>query len=326
MAWRWAKSIGCGRMIDVSVIALVEKIVDGLRHLRADAVHGLQILGAGARHGLGRAEMLEQRPLARRADAGDLVERIGADAPWRAWRDACRWRSGAPRHATAARNRAQGRAARASSTCHGRACGNARGRRRGRDPWRRRSAPRRDAELAQHLLRDAELAAGRRRSAPGPAGPGTPRQVGVLGSSASARSMPNARRSAALAGRRAARRRPAHCRRRRVDRRRLSGGAHAASRIRHRSERCSLRLAVAPSRMTGLRPGLRFIQHQPPEAARQHLAHHGVVVAGRQVGRLDVELAVLALHEAVRRRPRSWRRPRWCPGCGCCRTPRCGAA
>ncbi len=35
------------------------------------------------------------------------------------------------------------------------------------------------------------------------------------------------------------------------------------------------------------------------EAARQHFAHHGVVVAGRGVGRLDVELAVGAFDEAL---------------------------
>ena len=33
---------------------------------------------------------------------------------------------------------------------------------------------------------------------------------------------------------------------------------------------------------------------QAREAARQHLAHHAVVVAGRELGRFDVELAVLA--------------------------------
>ena len=49
------------------------------------------------------------------------------------------------------------------------------------------------------------------------------------------------------------------------------------------------------------------------EAARQNLAHHGVVVARREVCRADVELAVLAFDEAVAARRRSWRRPRWCP-------------
>ena len=38
-----------------------------------------QVGQAGRRHGAGRAEMLQQRALAARADAGDLVQRIGAD-------------------------------------------------------------------------------------------------------------------------------------------------------------------------------------------------------------------------------------------------------
>ena len=50
---------------------LVEEIVDRLRHGRADAVDRAQVVGAGAGDGLGRAEMLEQRALAGRADAGD---------------------------------------------------------------------------------------------------------------------------------------------------------------------------------------------------------------------------------------------------------------
>ena len=41
---------------------------------------------------------------------------------------------------------------------------------------------------------------------------------------------------------------------------------------------------------------------QPLETPPQNFAHHGVVVAGFCVGRLDVELAVLAFHEPVRPR------------------------
>ena len=52
-------------------------VVDRLRHLRADAADRCEIGDAGAAHRLGRAEMLEQRALARRADARDLVERRG---------------------------------------------------------------------------------------------------------------------------------------------------------------------------------------------------------------------------------------------------------
>ena len=40
------------------------------------------------------------------------------------------------------------------------------------------------------------------------------------------------------------------------------------------------------------------VPHEAREAARQHLAHHRVIVAGRQVRALDVEGAVLVLDEA----------------------------
>ena len=43
-----------------------------------------------------------------------------------------------------------------------------------------------------------------------------------------------------------------------------------------------------------------ILAHQAGEAPGHHLAHHGVVVAGGQIAGLDVELAVLALLEAVR--------------------------
>ena len=42
----------------------------------------------------------------------------------------------------------------------------------------------------------------------------------------------------------------------------------------------------------------RRLGQQPLEAALQHLAHHAEIVAGREVGRADVELAVLVLAEA----------------------------
>src|SRR5512137_554749 len=57
-----------------SAAPLVEMLVDGLRHLRADAAHGGQIGDAGATHRLGRAKMLQQRPFAGRADARYLVK------------------------------------------------------------------------------------------------------------------------------------------------------------------------------------------------------------------------------------------------------------
>ena len=66
-------------LIITSTCALVEVGVDEFRHRLGDAVDRLQILDAGHRHRLGGAEMAQQRPLARRADAGDLVERICVD-------------------------------------------------------------------------------------------------------------------------------------------------------------------------------------------------------------------------------------------------------
>src|SRR4030095_12961682 len=61
-----------------SVTAFVKKIIDGLRHLGANAGHALEILAAGARHSLGRTEVLEQRTFACWADTGDFVERVEA--------------------------------------------------------------------------------------------------------------------------------------------------------------------------------------------------------------------------------------------------------
>ena len=62
----------------------MKKVVDGLGHLRADAVDRPQVVGAGARDGLGGAEMLEQSPLTRRADA-NLTEAAG----FRIWLRGC---------------------------------------------------------------------------------------------------------------------------------------------------------------------------------------------------------------------------------------------
>ena len=44
----------------------------------------------------------------------------------------------------------------------------------------------------------------------------------------------------------------------------------------------------------------RRLGEQPLEAALQDLAHHGEIVAGGQVGRADVEFAVLAFAKALR--------------------------
>src|SRR5689334_11231742 len=61
-----------------SVTSFVKKIINGLCHLGADAGHALKILAAGARHSLGRTEVLQQRTFACWADTGDFVERVDA--------------------------------------------------------------------------------------------------------------------------------------------------------------------------------------------------------------------------------------------------------
>ena len=57
----------------------VKEIVDLPGQGRADPGHGLQIGQAGRRHRARRAEMRKQRLFAPGADAGDLVQRAGAD-------------------------------------------------------------------------------------------------------------------------------------------------------------------------------------------------------------------------------------------------------
>ena len=57
----------------------VKKVEDFPRQGPAHPADLLQIGQACRRHGAGRAEMLQQRTLAARPDAGDLVQRIGAD-------------------------------------------------------------------------------------------------------------------------------------------------------------------------------------------------------------------------------------------------------
>ena len=59
--------------------ALVEEIVDLARGLGVDAGHLGEIGGGGALDRLERAEMLQQRALARRADAGDFLQAGLAD-------------------------------------------------------------------------------------------------------------------------------------------------------------------------------------------------------------------------------------------------------
>src|SRR5690606_17794903 len=59
--------------------ARMEVVVDRLCHRRRNPVHRLEVVEPGPAYRLGRAEMLEERPLARRADAGHLVKGRGAD-------------------------------------------------------------------------------------------------------------------------------------------------------------------------------------------------------------------------------------------------------
>ena len=68
----------------------------------------IEILEGCPLDGLDGAEMVQQRALAGRSDAGDFVERVLAPARACAWPGARRWRSGAPRRAGAARSRAPG--------------------------------------------------------------------------------------------------------------------------------------------------------------------------------------------------------------------------
>ena len=147
--------------------------VHGRNHRRPRAVAALtpgrphEVVQRGALDRLDRAEMLQQRALARRPDAGDLVERVLADlalallARWR------RWRSGAPRRAGAGRSRAPGSRARSMK-----------GARPGMKNFSRpasRSGPLAmptsdtsvDAELGQRLRAPHRAGPGRRRSARG---------------------------------------------------------------------------------------------------------------------------------------------------------------
>src|SRR5689334_1429830 len=61
------------------LLAAVEVIVDELRHSARDARYGREVGERGARDCLGRAEMLQQRALASRADALDFVQWVADD-------------------------------------------------------------------------------------------------------------------------------------------------------------------------------------------------------------------------------------------------------
>ncbi len=93
------------------IILVVEMIEHQPRGGGGKAGRLFEIAEGRARHRLGGAESLQQGALSRRADAGDLVERIFCKFLLALGADACRWRSDAPRRAGAARNKARDRAA-----------------------------------------------------------------------------------------------------------------------------------------------------------------------------------------------------------------------
>src|SRR6516165_3120711 len=90
--------------------ALVEEVVDLACGLGADPGHLGEIGQCRALDRLERPEMVEQRALAGRADAGDFLQPRLADIAG-AGCGASRPRSDGPRRATARRNRAPDRAA-----------------------------------------------------------------------------------------------------------------------------------------------------------------------------------------------------------------------
>ena len=117
--------------------ARVEIIVDAARHRGRDARRLFEILERRAAHRPRGAEMHQQGALAARADAGDVVERVGGEALGALLRGARRSRSGAPRRAAAGGRRAPAswaaaspRARRADGTPRARRCGRALGDRR----------------------------------------------------------------------------------------------------------------------------------------------------------------------------------------------------
>jgi hypothetical protein len=73
---RWTTDPLCRSRSGTRYHFVVEMVVDEPRDALGNAVHGHQIGSWRPAHRLGRAEMLQQRALARRADAGDLVERV----------------------------------------------------------------------------------------------------------------------------------------------------------------------------------------------------------------------------------------------------------
>jgi hypothetical protein len=151
---------------------------------RAGDLLGQQVHRPRPRHRLGRAEMRQQRALARRAPRPAPRRAAWRRRPWRASPGARRWRSGAPRPAGAGRSRAPGRSWR-SAKGGGRGGGTPPCRRRGRCPWRRRRPGcRRPPDRPD---------AGHRRDLPGAAvdqqkvGPGSPSRSGSSFSSRSKR-------------------------------------------------------------------------------------------------------------------------------------------
>ena len=79
-------------------------------------------------------------------------------------------------------------------------------------------------------------------------------------------------------------------------------GQGEASPLRSSGSTAAEPAASGSASVAGIGRRARMLVQQPLEAPLQHLPHHAEIVAGRELGRADVELAILVLHEALRAR------------------------
>ena len=232
-------------MGDYRLAGLVEEIVNLARGLVVDARHLRKIVERGALDGFQRAEMMQQRAFARRADAGNFLQARFADVllPARA----VRADGEAVRLVAQPLNEIEQRIARRQ--LHRRLSGQIEGLVAGVAVRPLGDADHRHvghAERGQGLARGIELAC--------PPSISTRSGQGEFAFASSSLSRRRDARACAVAASAAA------------------GSARGAS------------------------------VDQPLEPALQHLAHHAEVVAGRELGGADVELAILVLLEALRAR------------------------
>ena len=278
----------------------MKEIIDLARRFGVDAGNVFEVGHRGALDRLQGAEVAQQRALARRADAGDLLQAGLADVllallPMRADGEAMRLVA-QPLHEIehriarlelerlAARNEeglAPGVAVRSLGDADQRHVG--------------------DAELGERFARGGELAepaVDQDEIGPGGVGrfPTFVRSDVLCWSRELLSPLPLWERvpSAARAGERVSSAKP------------VSRGPLAR---RTRPSPGSLRSPPSPTRgevgasgSAAASATTRRFRHQPLEPPRQHLAHHAEVVARREVLRVDVELAVLVLAEALRPR------------------------